>query len=148
MKAWWCTDALSKILRKMMWSAANFFNVTLTAKWKIIIYYSPNNTWGAFATLAELGLALAGAQWPCLRPWPSFEPGHTEPKPTSPPGPGKTQLGFISPLLGCARRWRGDFGGGGVARAGSRGTVKVPARHFRGAGSLGALSPLPQSWRL
>ena len=96
---------------------------------------------GAFAGVARLGLALAGAQWPCLRPWPSLEAGYAEPKTTPLPGPGETRLGFVSPELGCARRSRGDFG---WRRGGSRGTVKLPSRACRGAGSQirRALAPI------
>jgi len=61
-----------------------------------------------------------------LRPWPASEPGSQESNTTPPPGPGETPLGFVSGELGCARRSRAISGGGGVARAGSRGKVKLP----------------------
>ena len=100
----------------------------------------------AFAGVARLGLALAGAQWPCLRPWPSLEPGYAEQKTTPPPGPGETRLGFVSPELGCARRSRGDFG---WRRGGSRETVKLPSRACRGTGSQirRALAPIRLAYK-
>jgi len=100
--------------------------------WALILFDTTLlDTKGTFVGVARLGLALAGAQWPCLRPWPSLEPGYAEPKTTPLPGPGETRLGFVSPELGCARRSRGDFGwrrGGscGLARDSETSVARLP----------------------
>jgi hypothetical protein len=59
---------------------------------------------GAFATLARPGLALAGAQRPCLRPWFPSELGSRQLKSTPQSGSVETQWGFVSREPGHTRR--------------------------------------------
>jgi hypothetical protein len=59
---------------------------------------------GAFARVAQPGLALVGCSRSCLRLWPAFESGSPRPKLTPQSGSRETPLGFVSPELGCA--WR------------------------------------------